>query len=93
MKRSSELEKLLSQMLEIQDYRCTLSGFQFAFPGPNSDKNLLPSADRIDSNGHYEPDNIQLVCRFINFSKGSSENQEFKRLLLLVRGLEEIDDE
>jgi hypothetical protein len=52
------------------------------------DKNLLPSVDRKDSNGHYEVGNLQIVCQFINFWKGDSDNEEFKRLLMLVRGLE-----
>jgi hypothetical protein len=47
---------------------------------------LLPSVDRIDSNGHYEAGNLQVVCQFVNFWKGSSDNEEFKRLLMLVRG-------
>ena len=53
---------------------------------PIAGKNLLPSVDRIDSDGHYELGNLQLVCQFINFWKGSGNNEEFRRLLMLVRG-------
>jgi hypothetical protein len=66
--------------------RCVLTGIPFHFHGPHADKNLLPSADRIDSNRRYEPDNIQLVCQFINFWKSDTDNDEFTRLLMLVRG-------
>lgn len=52
-------------------------------------KNLLPSLDRIDSAGHYEVGNLQMVCQFINFRKDDSDNVEFQRLLLLVRGVEQ----
>ncbi len=57
--------------------------------GEHTDENLLPSLDRKDSSGHYERENLQVVCRFVNFWKSDSDNEEFKRLLMLVRGVEE----
>jgi hypothetical protein len=86
---SAELEKLLASLLHIQGDRCALTGIPFQFHGLDSDKNLLPSLDRIDSDGHYESGNLQVVCQFINFWKGDSDNSEFQRLLMLVRDLEE----
>lgn len=83
---TAELDKLLESLLDVQGNRCALTGIRFHFPGPDADKNLLPSADRIDSNGHYAPGNIQIVCRFVNFWKGASDNEEFRRLLRLVQG-------
>lgn len=83
-----ELEALIASMLDIQDNRCALTGIAFQFHGQDGDKNLLPSVDRIDSNGHYEPENLQVVCQFINFWKGAADNTEFRRLLMLVRGVE-----
>ncbi len=83
-----ELETHIKSLLDIQDNRCALTGIPFHFHGPNTDKKLRPSPDRIDSNGHYEMGNIQLVCQFINFWKGAEDNDEFKRLLAIVRGLE-----
>ena len=59
----------------------------FQLPGDNSDLQLAPSLDRIDGMGHYEEGNLQVVCRFINFSKGDNNNDEFRRLLALVRGI------
>lgn len=85
----SDLDDLIRARLELQQGRCNLTGLALHPHGPNADPNLLPSADRIDSNRHYELENIQVVCRFINFWKGASDNEEFKRLLMLVRGLEE----
>jgi hypothetical protein len=85
---SAELEKLLAFLLDLQGNRCALTGIPFHFHGPDADKNLLPSVDRIDSDGHYEVGNLQVVCQFINFWKGDSDNAEFQRLLMLVRGLE-----
>lgn len=85
---TAELEKLIASLLDLQDNRCALTGISFHFLGPDAEKNLLPSLDRIDSNGHYEAGNLQIVCQFINFWKSDSNNEEFKRLLMLVRGVE-----
>jgi hypothetical protein len=83
---SGELEKLIASLLDQQGKRCILTGIPFQFDDLAGDKNLSPSVDRIDSNGHYEVGNLQIVCRFINFWKSDSDNEEFKRLLMLVRG-------
>ncbi len=86
---SAELETLITSLLNLQENRCALTGIPLQFHGPDADKNLLPSLDRIDSAGHYEAGNLQVVCQFINFWKGSSDNSDFQRLLLLVRGVEQ----
>ncbi|HEY5301332.1 MAG TPA: hypothetical protein VIJ55_11710 [Acetobacteraceae bacterium] len=78
-----ELEKLVASLLEAAGCRCALSGIPFQLSGSDSD--LLPSVDRIDSNGHYESGNIQVVCRFLNRWKSDGDNEEFRRLLTLVR--------
>jgi hypothetical protein len=85
---SEDLEKRLAELLDVQENRCALTGIPFNFHGPSADKNLLPSLDRIDSQRHYEKDNLQIVCQFINFWKGASKNDDFKSLLMLVRGTE-----
>jgi hypothetical protein len=74
---SAELERLIGSLLDLQDNRCALTGIPFQFHGPDTDKNLLPSIDRIDSDG--EVGNLQVVCQFINFWKGDSDNAEFQR--------------
>ena len=84
-----ELEALILELLTRQEDRCALTGLPFQFRGAHDDTNLLPSLDWIDSNGHYERGNLQVVCRFVNFWKQDADNEEFKRLLMLVRGLEE----
>jgi hypothetical protein len=86
---SAKLDELIRSRLELQQGRCNLTGLALHAHGPDADPNLLPSADRIDSSRHYELENIQIVCRFINFWKGASDNEDFKRLLMLVRGVEQ----
>lgn len=82
---ASELEAFIKARLDLQENRCALSGIPFQFRTKGVDAALLPSLDRIDSNGHYAQDNLQIVCRFINFWKSDSDNEEFKRLLAVVR--------
>lgn len=80
-----ELDQLIKDLMALQDGRCALTGIPFNFHGEGANKNLLPSPDRIDSDGHYEHGNLQLVCQFVNFWKGASDNTEFAELLDLVR--------
>jgi hypothetical protein len=85
----SKLDDLIRSRLGLQQGKCNLTGITLHAHGPDADPDLLPSPDRIDSSRHYEADNIQIVCRFINFWKGSRDNGEFQRLLMLVRGVEQ----
>lgn len=85
---AAALERLIASLLDLQGDRCALTGIPFHFHGPGADSNLLPSVDRIDSDGHYETGNIQIVCRFINFWKSDTDDEEFRQLLVLVRGEE-----
>ncbi len=85
----AELDKRIRALLELQGDRCAITGIPFQFQGTHDDLNLLPSLDRIDSDGHYESSNVQLVCRFINFWKQAADDAEFRRLIMLVRGDEE----
>lgn len=78
-----DLEKLLERLLDLQENRCALTGIPLRFDG--TDRALLPSPDRIDSQGHYAEGNIQIVCQFVNFWKGKTPDDEFRRLLDLVR--------
>ena len=88
--KGATLEKLIARLLDLQRDRCALTGVPFHFHGPGADANLAPSVDRIDSDGHYEAGNIQIVCRFVNFWKGDTPDEEFRRLLTLVRDDKEL---
>lgn len=86
-----ELDQLLRELLEVQGDRCAITGLPLQFRGAHTDENMLASLDRIDSSGHYERDNLQIVCRFINFWKQASDDREFRRLLNVVRGIEDSE--
>ncbi|HSV48086.1 MAG TPA: hypothetical protein VLJ58_20015 [Ramlibacter sp.] len=72
-------------LLEGQSGRCKLSGLPLQDPGQGGDPQLYPSLDRINSGGHYEPGNLQIVCRFINRWKSDELDDEFRRLLAALR--------
>lgn len=80
-----EWEALLLRMMGEQEDRCALTSLPFGYPGESDDLQLRPSLDRIDSNGHYTPDNVQIVCRFINRWKGADDDQLVRRLLARLR--------
>lgn len=88
-----ELEKEITRLLDKQEDRCALTGIKFDYSGPPEDIQLKPSLDRIDSEGHYEKGNLQVVCRFVNFWKSAQDNTEFLRLLAKVRGDEDWNEE
>lgn len=83
-----ELEETLRLLIVDQDGNCNLSGLPLQFLGTQQDEQMLASLDRIDSNGHYEAGNLQVVCRFINKWKSDMKNDEFRRLMAKVQGLD-----
>ncbi|MGY6770950.1 hypothetical protein [Komagataeibacter sp. NFXK3] len=74
----------LNALLDKTGNCCAITGLTLQFEG--SDEQLQPSLDRIDSNGHYEAGNLQVVARFINFWKSDTKDAEFRRLIGIVRG-------
>ena len=83
---AQEWEDLLRQMMGEQQDRCALTGLPLGYDKECDDSELLVSLDRIDSAGHYTPDNVQLVCRFINRWKSDDSDQLARRLIELIRG-------
>lgn len=82
----AEWETLLRQKMGEQEDRCALTRLPLGYDSDCDDKEMLASLDRIDSNGHYTPDNVQIVCRFINRWKGADDDGLVRRLLTAVRG-------
>lgn len=79
------LELYTAELLAGQEELCALTGLQMLLDGNDGDPELSCSLDRIDSAGHYERGNLQVVCKFANRWKGVSDNQDFKRLIEKVR--------
>ncbi|WP_375754299.1 hypothetical protein [Corallococcus exercitus] len=80
-----ELEGYISALVDSQDGLCALTGLRLQYDGESDDPELLCSLDRIDSSGHYEAGNLQVVCRFANRWKSDGDDASFRRLLQLVR--------
>ncbi len=84
-----ELETYITELIDAQNGFCAITGLTLQYDGEAVDQELLCSLDRIDSDGHYEPGNLQVVCRFVNRWKNDSDNEEFRRLVALVRSVSE----
>lgn len=80
-----ELEKYLEALLLAQENICAITSLPLQFDGEHTDSEMLCSLDRIDSSGHYEIGNLQIVCRFANRWKSDSDNDEFMRLIRLIK--------
>ncbi|MBC8792757.1 MAG: hypothetical protein C6Y20_14235 [Tagaea sp. CACIAM 22H2] len=85
MLTEAELCKCMAMLFERQQGLCAITGLTMQLDTQCSDLALLPSLDRIDSQKHYSADNLQLVCRFINKWKGAERDEEFRRMISLIR--------
>jgi hypothetical protein len=76
----------VAELMERQKFRCAITGIPLHPDDlPSGDDEMKASLDRIDSNGHYEPDNLQVVCKFINRWKGAGQNAQFLSLMGTLR--------
>lgn len=83
-----ELQDYLEALLFDQEHACAITSLPLQFDGEHTDPEMLCSLDRIDSNGHYEEGNLQVVCRFINRWKSDSDDGEFRRLIRILQDVE-----
>jgi hypothetical protein len=81
----TELEEYLKKLAADQDYHCALTDLPLNRADEFDEHEMNISLDRIDSNGHYERGNLQLVCKFANRWKGADDNESFRRLIKQVR--------
>jgi hypothetical protein len=80
-----EFEEYIRALVHDQEGLCALTGLRLQYDGEFDDRELLCSLDRIDSSGHYEPGNLQIVCQFVNRWKNDADDATFRRLVELVR--------
>jgi len=84
-RNQQEFEAHLSLLLDKQEGRCRLTDLPLQYHGIEDDLELVCSLDRIDSNGHYGPGNLQIVCRFANRWKNNDSDENFRRLISIIR--------
>lgn len=82
---TTDFQDYLLGLIDDQEDLCALSQLPLLKDSEAGDSEFLMSLDRIDSNGYYEPGNLQIVCRFINRWKSDSDNEHFRTLLNAVR--------
>jgi len=80
-----EAEKYIQALLVAQEFKCAITGLDLEFNERVADRAMLYSLDRIDSDKHYERGNLQVVCQFINMWKSDANDEEFRRLIDVVR--------
>lgn len=80
-----ELEQYIIGLLEDQERHCALTDIPLNIDERSGEPELRASLDRIDSNGHYAPGNLQIVCKFANRWKGAGQDDEFRRVISIVR--------
>jgi hypothetical protein len=80
-----EFRNYVEGLILDQEGLCALSGLPLHYHSANDDPEMHASLDRIDSQGHYAPGNLQVVCRFINRWKSDDDDGNFVRLLAAVR--------
>lgn len=84
-KRKVDMSITIDDLLSLwkkQKGICALSRLQMTFKTNNL---LSVSLDRKDSAGHYTPDNIQFVCRWVNLGKGNRTDAEMRSVIKMLR--------
>lgn len=72
-----------------QNGRCALSGLRMTYE-PNADGRFNASIDRIEPGGHYVPDNVRLVCKWVNEMKSNYSDSDFLWMMRTI--LEHLDE-
>lgn len=79
-----EARAYIDDLYDAQEGLCAITELPMQLVD-GDDPEMRCSLDRIDSDGHYEPGNLQIVCRFINRWKSASKDDEFRRLIGILR--------
>lgn len=82
-----DLRAYIVTLIHDQERLCAITEIPLQFEPDVEDRAMLYSLDRIDSGGHYERGNLQVVCQFVNRWKSDTLDAEFRRLVGKVREL------
>lgn len=67
----------LVHLLEIQGYKCAVTGLPFCLKKSKEFKNpWSPSIDRINNDLGYMHDNIRIVCTMYNLARGQHTDED-----------------
>ncbi|WP_428101060.1 hypothetical protein [Candidatus Rariloculus sp.] len=85
-KTASDLSEYIMELWGKQNGLCVLTKLPMLLDAPiGGSSALVVSVDRIDSDGHYAPGNLQLTCQFANLWKSDSTDEDFHALIDIVR--------
>lgn len=70
--------EFLWHLYEKQNRKCALTGIPIVFDTTSRQLDGNASLDRIDSSKDYTEDNVQWVCKQINWMKQDYDNEEYK---------------
>lgn len=79
-------ERYVSDLMRANDDLCALTGVPLQYHA-DAPPDFRPSLDRIDSSGHYELGNLQVVCWFANRWKNDGDDSVFRTLIEIVRNV------
>ena len=75
----------ISHLLEVQGYRCALTGKDFCLKAVEQHKNpWSPSIDRLDHNKGYTADNVRLVATIVNEARGQHTDEDLLLMCTLL---------
>jgi hypothetical protein len=80
-----ELREYLEELYRDQEGLCAATGLEMLLDDDEGSEEFRLSVDRIDSDGDYDPSNLQLLCQFANFWKGNSNDTRFKELIAILK--------
>ena len=83
--RSYKWDLKVEQLLDLydaQEGKCAITGMPMTHKRINASQGVdgnhsIISIDRIDNDGHYEINNMQLVCKRVNLMKGPLDQDVF----------------
>lgn len=67
----------IADLMELQDFKCALTGWDIAFPECGPPEKAPASIDRIDSALGYTKENSQLLTRQVNMMKQQYSQEDF----------------
>jgi hypothetical protein len=85
-----DMATFVEALLKESEKICALTGLTMLLDDDEGDSDIRASLDRIDSDGGYDPENLQVVCWFANRWKNASDNAKFLRLIACVRSADEL---
>ena len=77
-------EQQLVELLDRQKGRCAMSGVALDVVRDGGNPLFYVSIDRVDNDGGYTVNNVQLTCRGVNYMKNRWTDEQAMELLIAI---------